>query len=141
MRKAILALSIIGLVLASLTGCGKSNPAGPSSSNPLVGTWNMTQRITTNANGSADTLKASATVSESYVISSNNTYSLTQNLPTSSGTMSGTWSVQGDTISLVNFVVGTQKCAYAISGSALTLTYMESLGAQTWTVVEKYTKQ
>jgi hypothetical protein len=141
MRKAICAVTVIGIVVASLTGCSKSNPAAPSSGNPLVGTWNMTQRITINANGSADTLKASATVSEAYVISSNNTYSLTQNLPTSSGTMSGTWSAQGDTISLVNFVVGTQKCAYAISGSALTLTYTETLGLQAWTIVEKYAKQ
>jgi hypothetical protein len=138
MRKAICAVTVIGLVVASLTGCSKSNPAGPSSSNPLVGTWNLTQQITISSSGVRDT---STTATGRYIISSNNTFTYTQNSTSGSSDMSGTWSATADSITFAIPAILTQKDAYVISGTTLTLTYEQELFSQTETVIEKYTKQ
>ena len=142
MRKEIIASLGIGLLVVSIIGCSKSNPAAsPSGGNPLVGTWNMTQRITITPGSANDTANASATNSATYVISANNTFSQTQNSPTNSGSMNGTWSSTVDSVTFTIPMLVTQKCAYAISGSALTLTYEEDMFASTATVIEKYAKQ
>lgn len=137
MRKVICSIAVIGLLCASLVGCSKSNPAAPSSSNPIVGTWNLAKQITITG-GVSDT---STTATGRYVISSNNTFTYTQNSTSGSGDMSGTWSATADSITFAIPAILTQKDAYVISGATLTLTYEQDLFASAATVIEKYTKQ
>jgi hypothetical protein len=62
-------------------------------------------------------------------------------MQSSSGNMSGTWSATADTITFTVPAIITQKDAYVIAGTALTLTYEQDMFATTETVIEKYTKQ
>jgi hypothetical protein len=140
MRKVVCAIVGISLLCASLVGCSKSNPTAPSSSNPVEGTWNMTQQITITG-GVNDTVNAGANNSQTWVINANNTFTNTQNMQSSSGNMSGTWATQGDTIIFTVPAILSQKCAYAVAGSSMTLTYEQNMFASPATVIEKYTKQ
>jgi hypothetical protein len=102
-----------------------------------VGTWNLAKQITITG-GVSDT---STTATGRYVISSNNTFTYTQNSTSGSGDMSGTWSATADSITFAIPAILTQKDAYVISGATLTLTYEQDLFASAATVIEKYTKQ
>lgn len=135
-RKVLVAVSV-GFFLILMFGCNSSssNPTGPTNSNPLVGTWNMTSQATTHANGNVTTTTITANNSNQYVFRADNT--LTE---TAGGVViPGTWSATADSVTITVF--GATKCKYSISGNQLTLTYSFSVTGDSGTIMETYAKQ
>jgi|GEM_PF-2489887 len=135
-RKVLIAASV-SLIGFSMFGCNSSSssPTGPTNSNPLVGTWNMTSQVTTHANGSVTTTTITAINSNQYVFKADNTLSETAG----GAVIPGTWSSTADSVTITVF--GATKCKYSISGKELTLTYGFSVTGDSGTITEKYAKQ
>jgi hypothetical protein len=144
MQKRAMWLASSSLVLFLMVGCGSdssSNPASPTNSSPLVGTWNKTKEITSHATGSKDTVASSATNSTQYVFSAN--YQLTQTIVAfgSSSTFTGTWSATADSVTITTMLSGATKYKFSISGKDLDLVWGFSVGTDNGVITEKYTKQ
>jgi hypothetical protein len=137
MRKSVLLVAVVICAVFFMLGCNM----GPSSDNPLVGTWNLTSQIVTHADSTSDTTFASAYYSNTYVFGEDNALGIAAviwGIPVSA---SGTWDATEDSVTFTISSGGSQTWAYVISGSTLTMTRSEPEGNGVETTVEVYAKQ
>ena len=110
-------------------------------SNPLVGVWNMTS-IVIESEGN-DTLYASDEFSIVLIFNEDGTFSNQGVMEGESHSENGTWSTQGDKLTIITEEDGdtvTEIWDYTISGNSFSFTFTETEDGETWTYTYNFTK-
>jgi hypothetical protein len=109
---------------------------------PLIGTWNITKQITLHSNNSADTINRNDYFFNQYVFSDDKSLSCSGvilGLPYRG--LSGTWSTNGDSITIGITSGQTTTWYHHISGNQLSMSRSEKENNGIRTITELYDKQ
>ena len=111
--------------------------------NPLVGVWNMTS-LSFTVGGATTTIDASSDYSIVFIFNEDGTFSNQGVVEGESLSENGTWSTQGDKLTIITEDVQegteTEIWDYTLSGSSFSMSMTETEDGETWTYTYNFTK-
>lgn len=145
-RKLFLRPAVLNLIFAlliAMIGCSSdddnSNPLS-SRENSFVGTWVLTKVTLTDLSGPHVMTPEEANWQMTIIVNSDKSFSLTSNIEGESQVQNGTWSLNGDIISLASNA-GTQRLPYTVDGNKFTISIDEPNGDVLNNRLLEFTKQ
>lgn len=115
-------LAVIAIGLALIVGCGGG---GSGTTYGLPGSWVFAKVDTTSPyTGTITLTSAMGIITGTITFNENGTFTASGNYNTDSGSINGTWSASGSTLTLTA-EGDTQSVSYSISGSVLTMSASE----------------